>query len=59
MAYESSIVDKISDMVSFIAPLEILPGGDENKALSDGVYSMLTGEEKLKKLSFEQNKELF
>ena len=35
----------ISDRVSFIAPVTVIPGENEMQALADGAYRVLTGQE--------------
>ncbi len=50
LAYdERYIVKWIKEMVSFIAPVFVYPGGDEERALALGVLRVLRGEEKAKK----------
>lgn len=48
LAYNKRITDWITEMVSFIAPVEILPGEDELQALYEGALRVLKGEEKAK-----------
>jgi butyrate kinase len=35
-------------MVSFISPVEIVPGEDEMQALAEGAWRVINGEEKAK-----------
>jgi butyrate kinase len=42
------LVNWISERVSFIAPIIVIPGEDEMRALALGVLRVLRGEEKAK-----------
>ncbi len=47
LAYDEEFLVKwIKEMVSFIAPVFVYPGGDEERALAMGVLRVLKGEEK-------------
>ncbi len=47
LAYDEEFLVKwIKEMVSFIAPVFVYPGGDEERALAMGVLRVLRGEEK-------------
>ncbi len=48
MAYNKRLTKWISDMISFIAPVEIVPGEDEMFALAQGALRIIKGEEKYK-----------
>ncbi|MEY8764492.1 MULTISPECIES: butyrate kinase [Clostridium] len=48
MAYSKVLVDFIKNMVSFIAPVEVIPGELEMLALAQGVLRVLQGKEKVK-----------
>ncbi|MDU1412053.1 MAG: butyrate kinase [Clostridium sp.] len=48
MAYNKRITDYISEHVSFIAPVKIVPGEDEMLALAQGALRVLNGEEEAK-----------
>lgn len=48
MAYNKRLTKWISDRVSFIAPVEIVPGEDEMFALAQGALRIIKGEEKYK-----------
>lgn len=48
LAYNKRLMDLIEEMVSFIAPVEYVPGEDEMKALYEGALRVLKGEEKAK-----------
>lgn len=48
LAYSTYLVDKITEMISFIAPVTVYPGEDEMIALNQGVRRVLDGEEDYK-----------
>ena len=48
LAYDKFVVDEISRLVKFIAPIHVLPGENEMEALSQGVARVLKGVEKEK-----------
>ncbi|WP_035292412.1 butyrate kinase [Clostridium sp. KNHs214] len=48
VAYDKKIVDWISEMVGFIAPVQVVPGEDEMLALAQGALRVINGEEKAK-----------
>lgn len=48
LAYSKYLVDKIEEMVSFIAPVTVYPGEDEMTALNMGTRRVLDGEETYK-----------
>lgn len=48
IAYSKSVVEGITKMVSFIAPVTVYPGEDELLALAQGGLRVLKGEEKAK-----------
>lgn len=45
MAYNDKVVKWISENVSFIAPIEVIPGENEMEALAEGAFRVLSGEE--------------
>ena len=45
LAYSQKFVDAIKKHVGFLAPIEVLPGENEMKALAEGVLRVLRGEE--------------
>lgn len=45
IAYNSSLMDQLKEMVEFIAPVKIFPGEDEMAALARNGLSVLLGEE--------------
>lgn len=45
MAYSNMMIDMIKERVSFIAPIEVVPGENEMEALALGALRMLRGEE--------------
>lgn len=48
LAYDPYLVEWIKEMVSFIAPMEIVPGENEMLALAQGALRVINGEEKAK-----------
>ena len=44
LAHSKMLTDWIIDRVSFLAPVTVIPGEDEMKALAEGVYLALKGE---------------
>ncbi len=48
IAYNKTVTDKISEKVSFIAPIVVYPGEDELLALAQGALRVLNGEEEAK-----------
>jgi butyrate kinase len=48
MAYNKKLTDIIEEMISFIAPVKLVPGEDEMLALMQGALRVLKGEEKAK-----------
>lgn len=48
LAYSKRLTDKITEMVQFIAPVEIIPGEDEMQSLAEGANRVLTNQEKAK-----------
>jgi butyrate kinase len=48
MAYNDTIVARLTDYLGWIAPVKIYPGEDELLALSEGVFRVLSGEEQPK-----------
>lgn len=49
IAYSKELTAKLTEYVKFIAPVIVIPGEDELKALSEGALRVLTGEEKARK----------
>jgi len=45
LAYSKPLIEIIIDMVGFIAPITLYPGGDEIEALRDGALRVLRGQE--------------
>lgn len=45
MAYSEYLTAKIQEYISFIAPVVVMPGEDELKALAEGACRVLSGEE--------------
>lgn len=48
LAHSEEFTPLIRDRISFIAPVIVYPGEDEMKALADGAYRILSGEEEPK-----------
>jgi butyrate kinase len=48
LAYSGRLVDLITQRVSFIAPVEVVPGEDEMLSLAQGAYRVMSGEEEVK-----------
>lgn len=46
IAYSSTVCDYIKEMVSFIAPVEVMAGEDEMRALAENAVRALKGEQK-------------
>jgi butyrate kinase len=50
MAHSERVVKLLSGYLEWIAPVKVYPGEDELQALAEGVFRVLNGEEKAKKL---------
>lgn len=50
MAYSERVVKLLRGYMEWIAPVKVYPGEDELQALAEGVFRVLDGEEKAKKL---------
>jgi len=50
MAHSARLVNRLRSSVEWIAPVAVYPGEDELRALADGVFRVLDGEEEAKKL---------
>lgn len=48
LAHSERLVSLIKERVGFLAPVEVVPGGDEMRALASGALRALRGEEKVK-----------
>ncbi len=48
IAYSEYLTTKLKEYISFIAPVEVLPGENELQALAEGAYRVLSGEEQAK-----------
>ena len=48
IAYNDALMEKISSRVSFIAPVEVYPGGNEMDSLAENGYAVLSGETEIK-----------
>jgi butyrate kinase len=56
MAHSTRVVERLRGYVQWIAPMQVYPGEDELQALADGVFRVLDGEEKAKRISDEIRK---
>ena len=45
VAYSEQLVRAVTERVSFIAPVQVLPGEEELEALAEGAFRVLNGEE--------------
>jgi butyrate kinase len=50
MAYSERLVTLLRESLEWIAPIRIYPGEDELQALAEGVFRVLSGEERAKRL---------
>ena len=50
MAYSERTVRKLGGYVEWIAPMVVYPGEDELRALAEGVFRVLDGEEEAKRM---------
>jgi butyrate kinase len=50
MAYSERVIGKLRGYLKWIAPIRVYPGEDELQALAEGVFRVLTGQEKAKRL---------
>ena len=48
IAYSKPIVSAITEMVQFIAPVEVYPGENELESLAENGYGILAGEFEIK-----------
>ena len=56
MAYSERLTSRLREYLEWIAPLTVYPGENELQALAEGVFRVLDGEEKAKRLSEEVHK---
>ncbi len=50
MAYSERVVKRLSTYVEWVAPVRVYPGEDELRALAEGVFRVLDGEEEAKRI---------
>lgn len=50
MAHSARMVGRLKDYLGWIAPITVYPGEDELRALAEGVFRVLDGEEEAKRL---------
>jgi butyrate kinase len=56
MAHSEQLIERLRASLEWIAPITVYPGEDELQALAEGVFRVLDGEEKLKRLADEIRK---
>ena len=57
MAHSERLVGKLRGYVDWIAPVAVYPGEDELRALAEGVFRVLDGEEEAKRMTSTGNRE--
>jgi len=50
MAYSQRMISRLRGYLEWIAPITVYPGEDELRALAEGVFRVLDGEERAKRL---------
>ena len=50
MAFSERLMGKLIDYIDWIAPVAVFPGEDEMRALAEGVFRVLDGEERARRL---------
>ena len=50
MAHSERLVERLRGFVEWIAPVAVYPGEDELRALAEGVFRVLDGEEEAKRM---------
>ncbi len=50
MAHSERLVERLRGYVEWIAPVAVYPGEDELRALAEGVFRVLDGEEEAKRM---------
>lgn len=50
MAHSARVIERLRDFLGWIAPLRVYPGEDELRALADGVFRVLDGDEEPKRM---------
>jgi butyrate kinase len=50
MAYSERLVGLLRGYLEWIAPIRVYPGEDELQALAEGVFRVLSGEERAKRM---------
>lgn len=56
IAHSMIFINKLSQMIAYIAPIRVYPGEEELNALAAGANRVLSGEEKAKEYFFENNR---
>ncbi len=57
MAHSERMVGKLRNYIDWIAPVAVYPGEDELRALAEGVFRVLDGEEQAKRMTNTGNRE--
>ena len=50
MAHSERVVNRLNEQIGWIAPITIYPGEDELRALAEGVFRVLDGEEEVRRM---------
>jgi butyrate kinase len=50
MAFSQRLIGKLKEYINWIAPVAVYPGEDELLALAEGVFRVLNGEERARRL---------
>jgi butyrate kinase len=56
MAHSERLIERLRSSLEWIAPITVYPGEDELQALAEGVFRVIDGEEKPKRLADEVRK---
>lgn len=54
MAYSARLVQRLRESIEWIAPITVYPGEDELRALAEGVFRVLDGEEQAKTFALDE-----
>jgi butyrate kinase len=54
MAHSERVVSRLSEQIGWFAPITIYPGEDELRALAEGVFRVLDGEEEARRMKAEE-----
>ena len=53
MAHSERVVNRLIEQIGWIAPITVYPGEDELRALAEGVFRVLDGEEEARRMRAE------